>query len=533
MNFKKRININLIFATLAGLLLFSACVDKNDWDVDSSYSRMFRPANLAVTGVTATTADVNFVAIPGSAYYLVELSQDSLVFENIVATLDTTANLFTLENLDGNTAYSIRVKAVSEDQNKEGSAWSALYFKTRAEQIMEPVLPGDIMSRSVNLRWTAGATVTRLVVFESEDEPAVVDIELSEGAISSGALKVSGLSPETSYVAFLLNDTKQRGSATFTTYPDVPDADLLFMMEATDVLTQETFDTLTVSSVTFAFPAGSFYTFDGTLMLPTDVDFNFFGLPGNEKAILNIKQIELGASHGFVKFTNLDLSGIVYDATGAPTAGTNDYLFNQSGTTNTNTLEFSNCLIHDYRNTPLRMKDSADKYIENLIINNCVVYNTPDSYYVINVSAANHVIDNISITNSTFHNIGRMFLHNKSNNSSIVIADCTFNNMIASGRYFLDMGSFGPSGEFAVTNCIFGDTADDNAKGIRASSAPVVTNSYSTADFILGGSSISGLNSYLGLSTDLFADPANGDFTIADELFDGKSSTGDPRWRFQ
>ncbi|MCW0482175.1 DUF5123 domain-containing protein [Gaoshiqia sediminis] len=533
MNFKKTINIRLIFATLAGLLLFNACVDKNDWDVDSSYSRMFRPANLAVTGVTATTADVNFVAIPGSAYYLVELSQDSLVFESIVATLDTTANQFTLQNLESNSPYSIRVQAISADASKPSSAWSELYFNTRAEQIMEPVLPGDIMSRSVNLRWTAGATVTNLQILDG-DGTEVMNLAISAETMAAGSLKVTGLSPETSYTAVLLNGTKQRGSATFTTYPDVPDADLLFMMEATDVLTQETFDTLTVSSVTFAFPAGTYYNFSETLQLPTDVAFNFFGLPGDTKAILNIKQINMGTNHEYIKFINLDVTGMVYE-NGVPTGAVYDYLFNQSDEATVGSIEFSNCLIRDLGRTPLRLQGSgSNKYIGLVKIDNCLVYNMPDSYYFINSNVSTCQMANISITNSTFHNIMRMIMHTNSNNESLVISDCTFNNVLASGRYFIDMStSYGPTSEFKITNSIFGDTADDNARGIRAASAPVVTNTFATSDFVLGGSSISGLIDYLGLSTDLFADPANGDFTIKDELFDGKSSAGDPRWRFQ
>ena len=36
---------------------------------------------------------------------------------------------------------------------------------------------------------------------------------------------------------------------------------------------------------------------------------------------------------------------------------------------------------------------------------------------------------------------------------------------------------------------------------------------------------------YPGTSTDLFEDPANGNFKIKDKSFVGKSSAGDPRWR--
>ncbi|RKD89976.1 DUF5123 domain-containing protein [Mangrovibacterium diazotrophicum] len=533
MNIIKKINIQILFAFVAGLLVFNACVDKNDWDVDKSHDRLFRPTNLAVTSITATTGDLSFVSIPGTEYYQFELSADSLLFENIVSTFDTTANAFTLTGLDGNTQYSLRVKAIPTEASKGESEWASIYFKTRAEQIMETVAAGDVASRTVTLRWEAGATVTNIVLNDA-DGKEVQNVTITAEQMAAGELEVTGLSPETSYEALLMNGTKQRGSASFTTYPDVPDAEYYIRLQAGDVLTQEMFDEITASTVTVTFPAGGFFTFAETLTLPAGVSFNFFGLPGDSKAILNLTQLELGATHDYVKFTNLDISGLVYDATGTPTGGSNSYFINQSGETNTATLEFSNCLLHDFNNTPLRLKDSADKYFGNLNIDNCLVYNIPDSYYVINVSASNHVIDNISITNSTFYNIGRLFLHNKANNNSVLIADCTFDDIVAAGRYFFDYSSsYGPTSGFTMRNCILGSTQDDTAKGIRFNGSPTVTNSYATSDFVLGGATIGGLNSYSGASTDLFADPANGDFSIADELFDGKTSAGDPRWYFQ
>ncbi|WP_163711660.1 DUF5123 domain-containing protein [Mangrovibacterium lignilyticum] len=533
MNFIKKINIKILFVILSGLLVFNACVDKNDWGTDDDYNRMFRPTNLAVTSITATTGDLNFVAIPGTEYYQFEMSNDSLLFDEIIAAFDTTANSFTLTGLDGNTAYSLRIKAIPVDKAKGESEWASVYFKTRAEQIMETVGAGDVASRTVTLRWEAGATVTNFVINDA-DGTEVQNITITAEQMAAGELEVTGLSPETAYEALLMNGTKQRGSASFTTYPDVPEAEYYIRLQAGDVLTQEMFDAITASTVTVTFPAGTFFTYAETLTLPAGVSFNFFGLPGETKAILNLTQLELGTNHDYVKFANLDISGLVYDATGTPTGGVNSYFINQSGETNTTVLEFSNCLLHDFNNTPLRLKDSADKYIGTFNIDNCMVYNTPDSYYVINCSASNHVVDNISITNSTFYNIGRLFLHNKSNNSSVLIADCTFDTVVAAGRYFFDYSSsFGPSNGFTMRNCILGATQDATAKGIRFNGSPTVTNTYATSDFVLGGASISGLNSYSGASTDLFTDPANGDYSIADELFDGKTSAGDPRWYFQ
>lgn len=533
MNIKQKINIQLVFAFVAGLLLFSACTDKNDWDTDSSYNRMFRPAKLDATGVTVHTADISFVNIPDAAYYQFELSQDSLLFENIVSAFDTTANQFTLEGLESNTQYSLRVKSIATETGKEESGWNAIYFKTRAEQIMETVTSGDILSSSVTLRWEAGATVTNLVVNDA-DGNEIDNVTITADQMAAGEMVLTGLTPETSYEVLLMNGDKQRGSASFTTYPQVPEADYYIRLQVGDTLNLDVLNDITASTVTVTFPAGAIISNEQMVQLPDGVSFNFFGLPGDSKAILNVPQLNLGATHDFVKFTNLDISGLIYAADGTTNGAANSYFINQASGTNTTTLEFSNCLIHDFKNTMFRMKDSDDKYIENFNIDNCQVYNVPDGYYLINVSAANHIVNNISLTNSTFYNIGRLFLHNKANNNSVLIADCTFDDVLAAGRYFFDYSSsFGPTNGFTMRNCILGSTQDDTAKGIRFNGTPTITNTYATSDFVLGGASISGLNSYSGASTDLFADPANGDFTITDESFDGKASAGDPRWYFQ
>ena len=51
-----------------------------------------------------------------------------------------------------------------------------------------------------------------------------------------------------------------------------------------------------------------------------------------------------------------------------------------------------------------------------------------------------------------------------------------------------------------------------------------------TSDMNITGNKINGLISYEGGEADLFQDPANKDFTIIDNSFDGKRNCGDPRW---
>ena len=62
---------------LLGASTFTSCVDKNDWTTDSAYDRLFSPASLGVSA-EITEAEVTWKSYPGSEYYVLELSTDSL-----------------------------------------------------------------------------------------------------------------------------------------------------------------------------------------------------------------------------------------------------------------------------------------------------------------------------------------------------------------------------------------------------------------------------------------------------------------------
>jgi hypothetical protein len=104
----------------------------------------------------------------------------------------------------------------------------------------------------------------------------------------------------------------------------------------------------------------------------------------------------------------------------------------------------------------------------------------------------------------------------------------------------VDCNTYSVDQGITVNNCILGvgkNNAGSNAvKGIRASTTTLISclNSYNTSDYVLTATSpypIPNLIAYSGLSTTLFENPKQGDFTIVDKSFAGKSSAGDPRWR--
>ncbi len=518
-----------------------SCDDANDWSTDDTYNRLFHTTSISIAP-TATEAEVTWTTVPKASYYIIEVSKDSLYEDEIQSTSlvygedkSITESPYTLSDLDSSSKYYIRIRSCSESMSESKWAYyEDFFFKTKSEQIMSSVTSADKTSSSATLRWTAGKTVSSLEVVVGGS--IVQTITLTSDDVANGYVTIKGLSPETTYTANLYNGETKRGYVTFETYPEVPEADKIVYLVAGDSINQTMFDefaTASYSSVTLAIPAGTLFSNNSGLSIPDGLSINFFGLPGDSKAILSIKAITLSSNHSFIKFNNLDITGYVYE-NGTITSTQNSYLFNQSAATNVNLIAFDDCLVHDFANTPFRLQSSGAKTIGTLSYNNCIVSNLKDSYYFINVDASGvGVVNNISITKSTFNGVGRFILSKSTDTTSILFDECTFYNMIASSRYFIDFGgtSNGPSNGIGISNCLFALTQSTTAKGIRSSATATVNNSYVTSDWVFSSNAIAGTTSYSGTSTDLFTAPSTGDFTIKDNSFSGSDTCGDPRWR--
>ena len=84
-----------------------------------------------------------------------------------------------------------------------------------------------------------------------------------------------------------------------------------------------------------------------------------------------------------------------------------------------------------------------------------------------------------------------------------------------------------------INNTIFAKVQDASAaKGIRSNSVQTFDNVWTTNDFKLTGNQFSGtVTAFDGTSTDLFENPAAGDFTIKSYNFGGRLNAGAIKWR--
>ncbi len=535
------------------VLNFSSCVDDDDWDIDGSHSRMFRPVTFETDVVGATAVTLRFSKINGAQSYIIELSEDSLAFTNIVRTVELLADTMTFDNssstpkyiaeisrLKASTQYSARIKTTSKKDGIAESEWATLAFKTKGENILESVQSSDVTDHSVALRWPAGSEVTHIVLTPSLGE--VITVTLLQDDINAGMKLIDGLTADMPYIAEIYNGETKRGERSFTTNESIPtDGVTYYLSGGEDIVAY--LNNITDNKIILVFPVGSSYVAgwtndqgqaQTTLPLNDNVrEITFWG-PDNGLASLQMTSIKLGIATSKMVFRNMELKG---------TSNAGDYVVNESTTHNVSEYTFEGCNIHTFRGV-LRMQNTANASLINKVkINNCIVHDI-GGYGVVNGAVAGAALryENVSIENSTFYDIQEILcaFYTPVVNS-FTVKNCTFYNAIGNGRYIVnfnnDVMNIPPT--FELVNCIFGkfyyignyvDNTSARATNPKITN-PFVSESYNTTDFILNtGYPLSGVTDYNGSSTNLFQDPQNANFKIKDTSFAGYGVAGDPRW---
>lgn len=544
---------------MALALSATSCTDGNDWDVDGSLSRLFGLNGDKITVETAeTSATVTFSAftskaVPSPEYYVFEVSKDSL-YEgvenaNIIKFGEDktlTSSPVVLSGLDGDSKYYMRVKAMSSTSNeskwvyyKDGSS-----FKTKAEQIFNNVEATDLFEDHVNLSWTPGADVTHITYANTNDAENIQTINLTDEEKAAGKYTLGGLNPTSTYTITIYKNDVKRGQLQVTTPAAMPAANFKYSLASdVTVISQDLIDEIaekakaaagneTNYSATIGIPAGAKVALYGindsdggktNVTIPDGMSVTFFGLAGGDAPTINLdKNFDIAGSHAFIKFQNVKL-----EENGA------GYFINQSKACTVSEFTLENCEVSNLKTSFFRLQGSDAKSIGKLTLKNSIFTKLCEGYGFIHVDAgsgAGHV-DNVEIDGCTFNSIcvtGKVFIFSKKTDmQDITIKNSTFYNCNGNGQYFVDFNTdtFGPS-TFTIENCIFGKSADEATnKNIRSKTPATVANSFRTTDFF---KVIKGVNDTEFSSTQLFKDPANGDFTIKAGTL--KEKAGDPRW---
>lgn len=522
--------------TLLAALASVSCTDGNDWDVDSSYDRLFSvvSSSLSVSAET-TTAEVKWTVTPNTEYYVIEVSKDSLYDEvpmnngnGIVFGEDKSIveSPCTLNNLDSDSKYFIRIKAMSSV--KAESKWTYLdkySFKTKAEQILNDV--ANVTGHTAELSWDSSLTVTHLTLGKDGEEEER-EIVLADADKSIGTYKLTGLEAKTTYVVSIWNNDVQRGTLKFTTTEAYPDGYDVVTVESTETLNDiftnpDKYIGENDGNLVIVFPKGSSISMLGEenqLTVPAALkSVIFWGEAGGDKAVFMPKGLAFEGVHETVRFYNLDIQN---ESSGA------DYVINQNVNGSITNLSIEDCTVGKTRGVLRVQSDGAQGSIDHFTVSNTVLTDI-GSYAIVNTKVSGFAWKTINLSNSTFNtvNAGGVII-TQQDNVAINIDDCTFYNCVTNGKSFIDINKM--SGVTVTVNrTIIGklyNYADGNTiKAYSVKKIATANDVYTTSDCPYAEGYDWG-TLLEKTSAQLFVDPDNGDFHIQNDAL----SVGDPRW---
>ena len=535
---------------MAGLLTtgMTACVDDNDWGTDSSHNCLFGAQDIQVSAM-ATTAEVTFDRLPSVDYYILELNTDSLYQEDFHAgsRIDTVRESpYILTGLTGETTYFLRIKAFS-NSGTAPSLWSYFEdgdlrsFETDGEQIFYSVASADRTENTIRLTWLAEAEVTHVDIYASEEafeagEAVLQTYEITADDLAAAACTISGLEAQTEYWFVIYNGETKRGEIGASTTAPMPDADLKIQIEeGITLIDQVLIDDLAAQaqaaaggasdySLTLGIPGGATIDVHGVdeetgeaagLAIPEGLSVTFFALPGERPTLNFPKSLEIGGTHGYIRFDGLTIVD-----------GGCQYFINEGNGATIGDFTLTNCMIDNMSRSIVRLQASDAVTFNDITIDNCVVTNIGSGgYAVFRVDNAAYTIGAINVTNSTFSNVGHNFIQaGKCALAEVNISGVTFYNAPNNAsRYLVDAN--GNNTNVNVENTLFGLTP---GRGIRTDGTITVTNSFKTTDGVFSSNDFDvDVTSPEAASAEVFTDPENGDFTL---LIDDLNGIGDPRW---
>ncbi|MGM1056534.1 MAG: DUF5123 domain-containing protein [Bacteroidota bacterium] len=516
--------VRYIFKSLLIVILLAATVTGCDYDKEVieelPVNREFAPVALSSQVRNQVNVELNWRVNENINSYIVEISSDSTSFDNIIKTIEVNPNeVPVLIPLESETFYSIRVKAIS-DRGLDDSSWATIRARTLTEQIFFPGDPSDIRALEVTLRWVPNSEVTEIRLSPDDITHTITAEEKADGIAT-----ITGLTPETEYIATLLNGDKIRGVKAFTTGIDIGTGKLVTVE---DDLFQMIADA--VAGDIFVLEPGDFTGQTGTITLDKSVTIR--GLRSFDKPLLRVNfEIVGGATD--VELIDLDLQG---DGEGSSTLTD---AIRYTGAGNFNSLLISGSNIHDYARSFVA-GNATDAVLQNLTIENSIIYNvfTAGGDFI---DFRNSDVLNININTSTFYNVapGRDFIRLDASGTSndtgltanILIESTTIyaaSNKDSSRLLYVRF----VSNDVTVRNTLIAETASEGyADRSGIDETPTFSNNnyfnapgfYDTSQYIFDDSNYTTLDPG-------FADPSSGDFTITNQTLKD-NNVGDPRWR--
>jgi hypothetical protein len=447
-----RITINILSWLLLVVAVYSLSCKK---DVNDGLEppRLFKPQGISVK-TTATTATVSWNApilsggVPLS--YTAEFSQDS-TFASSEFTIETdTTNIeVSDEKIQLRKKYFVRIKANAYENQPESKWVSSSAFAVNGEQWFYPIRDVELNETSVILRWMPNPQLTTITLFPNKG--TLVTHTLTAGELSSGAVKISGLISDTTYIAELFLGTKSKGILTFKTPAPTVYSVVLNAGDDLAAAITNAANNAVIGLKPGMYSAGStnFNLVQKTVTIksisnnPSDTKVNFkeFTLRGNGAGI-NLEGIELDGTASAAGYF-INLTGVAADA--------EKCAYTQ--------VSISNCIVHAATTSFFRANRGAaagDYTMNQIIIKNTLVYDIGSALNYTCFHLDKLAFNTMQVSKSTFYNIGRQLLTASTVLTAaptITFDYCTLNNFGASNLNALLNAGSNPV-KFNMTNSI-------------------------------------------------------------------------------
>lgn len=496
----------------------SGCKDDRFAEITTlDVDRVFSPTSLETRVVNQTGVRLTWKAVSKATSYTVEVyaSKDEIFSgepKRVVSDILFDQVPYTITGLSGDTDYAVRVKAVGVDI--KDSKWSSATFKTSTEQIFKAVDVSKIEANAAFLEWTAGEKATTIVL-----SPGNIIHQVTADEIAKGQATVSGLIGETNYVATLMNESKVRGTLSFTTAIDLGGAILI-----TTAAELESAIKNAVGGETFALKSGEY-------LLSTDLLIS---------KVISIKGIEsvnkpVLINAGFIVSDGaaLSIKDLILDGK-KEVAST--FIYKQFANGTYGDLHVQDVVIRNYKNSLLNV---ADKSLINAVQFEQGIFHNIEGTGGDFIDIRKGLVKGLTFVNNTVYNcvaardLFRMDADGSTNfpseNVILKVSNNTFYNVVNlnTKRLFYVRVT---KNEISFTKNIVVNTDGLLANQAATTLKTVAKNNYFNAVNFTATSSASIKIDPSGTTLNPgFKDVSNGDFTISNSTLK-ENGIGDMRW---
>ena len=453
----------LAFLPLALMVLVMACTKTED---DPVLPRQFKPGDIKVTA-GETQARLDWIrsqfAEPGTKYR-VEVSTDTNFASAapISAEIDNNFYVLTENELEVETKYFARVKALSINSTAESGWVNSAGFMITGEQILFTPLDAELKDKSVTLRWRPTTGLTRIVLTPAGGTAQTITLDATD--LDASLKLIEDLTPLTSYTAAIYAGNVRKGILSFTTKePSI----YTIILSPGDNLVDAV--TAAADGDLIGLQPGTYDCVDGggayvnlVVQQKSIAIASVSGNPADTK--VNYREVTLKGTGAGIRLQGIGFDGLA--------AGSNSlYFLNLVGNASDGeaadfkNIEVNNCLVSNMGNCLFRGNRAANNAhtIDTIrIVNSVVSDNRAINAYTF-FTMEKLEFESLELINSTFNRLGRAFIGFSTNISlgnppRILIDQCTINSFGRDGRnnFFADMNA--NTVNLTVSNSIIANT---------------------------------------------------------------------------